>query len=95
VTDPLLILNGDTTSEDKPINNLVFLTNINPSYSTTNTTSLLSVTVVGNPIVDDDMLERRVRGQLGEWYGVANVSTWNLLRIYRIPYAQPPQVSKG
>jgi predicted NAD/FAD-dependent oxidoreductase len=35
-------------------------------------------------------LEARVRAQLTEWFG-PEVSEWQLLRVYRIPHAQPDQ----
>ena len=31
-----------------------------------------------------------MRGTLAEWWG-ADVQAWKLLKIYRIPYAQPAQ----
>jgi len=35
-------------------------------------------------------LEATVRGTLTDWWG-ADVQAWKLLKIYRIPYAQPAQ----
>lgn len=41
----------------------------------------------------DESLESEVRKQLGKWFGSFEVSSWVLLRIYRIPFAQPNQVN--
>jgi phytoene dehydrogenase-like protein len=55
VSDPLLILNGEPTSPTAPVNNLVFLDSIAPSYAPLGR-SLASVTVVGNPAESDETL---------------------------------------
>ena len=93
LTDPLLILNGEGTSTDRPVNNLVFLSSIAPSYAPEGKT-LVSVTVVGVSSTLDARLDQSVRNHIAEWFGQEAVQAWELLRIYRIPYAQPKQVSK-
>lgn len=40
----------------------------------------------------DDSLAEEVKAELEPWFG-RSVSEWKLLRNYRIPYAQPNQVS--
>jgi hypothetical protein len=68
--------------------------------------SLASVTIIGsgsedsssssNLVLSDKGLEDAVRPQLAAWFGGADVvEGWELLRIYRIPYAQPSQVPPG
>lgn len=42
--------------------------------------------------MSDDALESEVRKQMGKWFGPFDVSSWKLLKIYRIPFAQPIQV---
>ncbi|TFJ86044.1 hypothetical protein NSK_002864 [Nannochloropsis salina CCMP1776] len=75
-----------------PVNNVVFLSNIAPTYAPPGQT-LVSVTVVGTPAVTDAVLDKAVKEQLGDWFGrEAVLGQWELLRIYRIPYAQPRQV---
>jgi len=90
VTDPVLLLNGEKISEEKPINNVAFLSNVDPSYAPSGT-SLASVTVV-NPQGDLDAIEGNVRGHLEQWFGKAVVDKWNLLERYPISGAQPGQV---
>ena len=68
MADPILILNGEGATFGRPINNLVFLDRCSPSYAP-NGQSLASVTVVGNPAVKDEELEKQVRAHLGEWFG--------------------------
>jgi histone acetyltransferase MYST1 len=36
----------------------------------------------------------QVRQQLGGWFGTGEVATWKLLRVYRIPFAQPSQARR-
>lgn len=86
VEDPILMLNGDG---EGPINNVAVLSQVAPSYAPEGQ-ALLSVTVVGDPDLDDERLETRVRRQLGEWYG-AEAGTWTHLRTYRVRYALPEQ----
>lgn len=54
---------------------------------------LLSVSTIGTQgDLSDQQLDERIRSELKSWFGEA-ASGWELLRIYRIPYAQPDQVS--
>jgi hypothetical protein len=53
--------------------------------------SLVSVTIIGNPDLDDYQLETSVRAQLTEWFG-PSAKGWRYLRTYRIPHALPMQV---
>jgi len=55
--------------------------------------TLISTSTVGtHPDLSDAELEQRVREHLCEWWGSQEVERWQLLRIYRIPFAQPNQV---
>ena len=55
--------------------------------------TLVSVSTVGtHPELDDATLESTVHQQMGEWFGPFDVASWKLLKIFRIPYAQPDQV---
>jgi hypothetical protein len=40
----------------------------------------------------DVQLEAEAKKQLGSWFGQEQVQGWSLLKIYRIPFAQPNQV---
>jgi len=82
---------SSSSSPKIPINNVVFLSSIAPSYAPKGKT-LVSVTIVGTPTLPDSLLDKTVREQLGPWFGAATVEKeWELLRVYRIPYAQPKQ----
>ncbi len=45
---------------------------------------------VSEETVSDQELDQQVRTQLAEWWGT-QVNDWKLLKIFRIPYAQPAQ----
>jgi phytoene dehydrogenase-like protein len=92
LTAPLLVLNGEGVDlESRPVNNLVFISKVAPSYAPAGKT-LVSVSVVGVPRYSDARLNQLVRQQLSGWFGEAAVAKWQLLKVYRIPYAQPKQV---
>ena len=55
--------------------------------------ALVSVSTIGAfEGRSDDSLAEEVKGELQPWFG-SSVADWKLLRNYRIPYAQPNQVS--
>ena len=103
VSGPVLILNGDnklpveafdTSACDETrvrINNVCFPSEVSASYAPPGK-SLMSVTLVGDlEALPDAVLERKTRDELSEWWG-NSANDWKLLRIYRVPYAQPAQV---
>lgn len=54
--------------------------------------ALASVSVIGtHPELTDDALVNAVMAELTEWFGADAVSSWQHLRTYRIPFAQPNQ----
>jgi protoporphyrinogen oxidase len=53
--------------------------------------SLVSATVLGDEPVQEQELLRRVRRQLGGWFGADAVDAWRHLATYRIHHAQPAQ----
>ncbi len=82
------------TAPDAYINNAVLLTNIAPTYAPPRK-HLLSVTIVGIPEGDDELIAARCRVELGRWFPEHNLQRWQLLGIYRIPFAQfaqPPGI---
>ena len=87
VSEPLLILNGEGKG---PINSLCSPSSVAPNYAPKGK-SLVSVTIIGNPDLDDYQLETAVRAQLTDWFG-PRASSWHYLRTYRIPHALPMQV---
>ena len=84
---PVLLLNGEGAG---PINNLCVLTQIAPTYSTTNK-QLISVSVLNHADPSKEDLATRVRQQLREWFG-SQVEDWQPIRAYHITSAQPVQV---
>ena len=58
--------------------------------------ALVSVSTVGTyDELSDAQLEAQARQQLAGWFGASEVATWQHLRTYRIPFAQPSQVGWG
>ncbi len=55
--------------------------------------TLVSASTIGTqPEMSDAQLADAVKAELGAWYGADETATWQLLRIYRILFAQPNQV---
>ena len=75
------------TEPDAYINNAVLLTNIAPTYAPPRK-HLLSVTIAGIPEGDDELIAERCRAELAHWFPEHNLLRWQLLGIYRIPFAQ-------
>ena len=54
--------------------------------------ALVSVSTLGTrPELDDAALAAAAQRELGAWFGADAVAAWRLLRVYRIPFAQPSQ----
>lgn len=85
--DPMLVLNGDGVG---PINNVSVPSDVAPGYAPDGQ-SLVSVAVVGNPEEENPELERAVRDQLIDWFGL-EAGGWTHLQTMHIPYALPEQV---
>ena len=84
--DPILVLDGDSAG---PINNVAVPSDVAPGYAP-NGQALVAAVVVGNSPEPDDDLERAVRDQLIDWFGLA-AGGWDHLQTVRIPYALPDQ----
>lgn len=85
--DPILYLNGDGKGL---VNNCTFLSNVAPSYAPSGQ-ALLSVSVVGIPDLTDEELIEEVKEELADWFGKEQSASWRPLKVYRIPFSQPPQ----
>lgn len=83
---PHLVLEADGGG---PVTTLAAMSDVAPEYAPDGS-ALVAASLTGVPNHGDDQLARIVRAQLHGWYG-DQVSAWELLRIYRIPYAQPRQ----
>lgn len=82
------------TAPNAYVNNAVLLTNIAPTYAPPRK-HLLSVTVLGNPAEDDEQIAQRSLKEMADWFPNAHLNSWQLLAVYRIPFAQfaqPPGV---
>lgn len=86
IVEPILILNGEGKGI---VNNVCVPSNVSSDYAPRGK-SLVSASVVGNFDDSDAALERKVRSELGEWFGT-QVNNWEFLRSYRIKYALPDQ----
>jgi phytoene dehydrogenase-like protein len=82
-----LVLNGEGKG---PVNSLCTPSLVAPTYAPQGH-SLVAVTVVGNPPVEDEQLQISVRTQLEEWFG-PETRQWGHLRTYRIRHALPLQL---
>ncbi len=55
--------------------------------------TLVSVSTIGTQDqLSDEQLAEEVKAELGPWFGAGRVEAWKLLRVYRVPFAQPNQV---
>jgi phytoene dehydrogenase-like protein len=81
-----LVLDADG---EGPVTTLAVMSDVAAGYAPSGA-ALVAVSSVGVPEVDDAALDGQVRHQLRGWYG-ADVAGWRLLRVDRIPYAQPRQ----
>lgn len=86
---PMLWLNGTGKGL---VNNCCSPSSVSSSYAPAGK-SLMSVSIVGVPEMRESEVEEKVREELSHWFGSGEVSTWQFLRSYTIPYSQPGQVS--
>lgn len=84
--EPILALNGD---QDGLLNNVAVMSDVAATYAPEDET-LISAVVVGDPAEDDESLERTVRRELIDWFGLP-AGGWTHLRTYRIEHALPDQ----
>ncbi len=87
----MILLNAN---ERAYINEAVLLTNIAPTYAPPHR-HLLAVTVPGNPQEDDGEIVSRCRAELALWFPHHDLTRWQHIATYRIPFsqfAQPPGI---
>lgn len=85
----VVILNAST--QKKWVNNLTVISNVSKAYAPKEKV-LISVSYNGIPTVDDATLAENMKEELKQWYG-EKVTSWKMLRAYRIEYALPTQES--
>ena len=85
----VVVLNAST--QKKRVNNLTVLSNVSEAYAPKGKV-LISVSYNGIPTIDDANLAESMKDELKQWYG-HKVSSWKMLKGYRIEYALPTQES--
>lgn len=86
VADPLIVLNGDGAG---PVNNFAVISQIAPAYAPPNK-SLVSVSILGTQQLTEQQLGGFIIAQMKNWFGLS-ARSWQYLKSYRIPHAQPQQ----
>jgi phytoene dehydrogenase-like protein len=86
VPEPMLVLNGDGAG---PVNNFAVISQVAPSYAPAGK-SLISVSVLGTQQLTEQQLGGFIIAQMKNWFGPV-ARSWQYLRSYRIPHAQPQQ----
>ena len=84
--EPMLFLNGDGAG---PVNNFSVISQVAPSYAPAGK-SLISVSVLGTQQLTEQQLGGFIIAQMTNWFGPV-ARSWQYLRSYRIPHAQPQQ----
>ena len=60
------------------------------------TQSLVSVSIIGtHDDMTDESLSSTVYQEMSQWFGDKQTADWKLLKVYRVPFAQPNQVKQG
>ena len=85
----VVILNA--SKNKKWVNNLTIMSNVSSAYAPKGKV-LISVSYNGIPIIDDAALAENMKQELKKWYG-EKVTSWKMLKTYRIEYALPTQQS--
>jgi len=84
----LLFAEPNAHAEGQPlVNNATMISNVAPSYAGKGK-YLLSVTVLGNSTLPDTELARRAKGEIAPHFPRSDPDAWELIKIYRIPWAQ-------
>jgi phytoene dehydrogenase-like protein len=79
-----LLLN---TASNAYVNNAVLLSNIAPTYAPPHR-HLLSATILDPGTDDDEQIARRALAEMARWFPAHDLSSWQMLGLYRIPFAQ-------
>ncbi len=69
------------------VNNATMMSNVAPSYAAKGK-CLLSVSVLGVSNLPNDELARRAKGEIAPHFPKTNPDDWELIQVYRIPWAQ-------
>ncbi|RTY85917.1 NAD(P)/FAD-dependent oxidoreductase [Flavobacterium sp. RSP15] len=85
----VVVLNASPNK--KWVNNMTVVSNVSKAYAPEGKV-LISVSYNGIPPIDDATLAANMKQELKQWYG-EKVSSWKILKAYRIDYALPNQAS--
>lgn len=80
------------TASDSYVNNAVLLSNIAPTYAPPRR-HLLSATILNPGTDDDEQIAERALAEIARWFPAHDLSAWQMLGVYRIPFAQLVQPS--
>lgn len=69
------------------VNNAVLVSNIAPTYAPPRR-HLLSATILDPNTDDDEQVARLALAEIAGWFPEHNLSDWQMLGVYRIPFAQ-------
>jgi phytoene dehydrogenase-like protein len=78
------------TATDAYVNHAVLLSNIAPTYAPPHR-HLLSATILDAQTDDDELLVQRALIELASWFPTHNLKDWQLLGVYRTPFARLEQ----
>jgi phytoene dehydrogenase-like protein len=85
--DRKILLN---TAANGYVDHATLLSNIAPTYAPPHR-HLLSATILDPGTDDDEEIGRRALAEMASWFPAHNLSAWQLLGVYRIPFAQLAQ----
>ncbi|MDI1318060.1 NAD(P)/FAD-dependent oxidoreductase [Flavobacterium sp.] len=83
----VVVLNA--AANKKWVTNLTVITNVSKKYAPDDRI-LISVSLNGNPTIDDETVAKNMKLELKNWYG-NQVNDWKMIKTYRIQYALPNQ----
>ena len=72
------------------VNHAILLSNIAPTYAPPHR-HLLSATILDPGADDDEQIARRALAEIASWFPRRDLSAWQLLGVYRLPFAQLAQ----
>ncbi|KAK9917191.1 hypothetical protein WJX75_001718 [Coccomyxa subellipsoidea] len=84
----ILYLNGESSGL---VNNVCFPSTVAPSYAPAGQALVSVITIGTQPDMSDEQLAEAVKAEIAAWFDADQTATWQLLRVYHIPFAQPNQ----
>ena len=75
------------TASNAYVNNAVLLSNIAPTYAPPRK-HLLSATILDPGTEDDEQVARHALSEIAGWFPEHDLSSWQMLGLYRIPFSQ-------